>query len=173
MMKVLFVYGTTEGQTGKIADFCSARLADAGHTIDLRDSRRTANLDISSYDAAILAGSVHEKRHQESLENFTFAHRVSLKGIPTLLISVSLSIAFENGESEARDYVRSFVERTEFEPGKVALVAGALKVAQYDYYMSQIVEFVVLKDQEQTVQDREFTDWDHLGETLDEFVSSV
>lgn len=172
-MRVLLIYGTTEGQTRKIAEFTSDHLSKAGHDVDVRDSRRAANTDLSAFDAVILAGSVHEKRHQESLENFVFAHRSQLSTVPTLLISVSLSIAFENGESEARDYVRSFTERTAFEPGAVALVAGALKVDQYDYYMSQIVEFVVMKDQEESLQDREFTDWDGLGGTLNGFIASI
>lgn len=172
-MKVLLIYGTTEGQTRKIAEFASERLAEAGHDVEVRDSRRAANTDLSAFDAVILAGSVHEKRHQESLENFVFAHRSQLSTVPTLLMSVSLSIAFENGESEAQDYVRRFIERTAFEPGTVALVAGALKIDQYDYYMSQIVEFVVLKDQEENLQDREFTDWDKLGGALDGFVASI
>lgn len=172
-MKVLLIYGTTEGQTRKISEFCSARLTEAGHVVDMRECRRAANADISSFDAVVLAGSVHEKRHQESLENFAFAHRAQLAMVPTLLISVSLSIAFENGESEAQAYVGKFSERTEFEPSRVALVAGALKVDQYDYYMSQIVEFVVMKDREENLQDREFTDWNRLGEALDGFVTSL
>lgn len=169
-MKILLVYGSTEGQTRKIADFCLARLSDAGHDVDIRDSRRAAPPDVSAFDAVILAGSVHEKRHQQSLERYVFAHRIVLKQIPSLLLSVSLSIAFENGEKEAQDYVSIFSEQAQFEPNQVALVAGALKRGQYDYYMNQIVDFVVLKDQETLQEDREFTDWGKLGETLDGFV---
>ena len=173
-MKFLLVYGTTEGQTRKIAEFCAVRLTEAGHDVDLRDSRRRmADLDIASFDAVILAGSVHQKQHQETLTNFVVAHRGQLKDAPTLLISVSLSIAFENGGKEARKYVDEFVEYTGFTPGSVALVAGALRFDQYDYYMSQIVEHLVLEDRAKITEDREFTDWDALGETLDAFAASV
>ena len=52
-MRILLVYGTTEGQTRKIAEFCSARLAEAGHDVEMKDSRRRmADLDMSSFDGS-------------------------------------------------------------------------------------------------------------------------
>ena len=173
-MNILLVYGSTEGQTRKIAEFCSDHLAKAGHTVDLRDSRRRMlDLDISTFDAVILAGSVHEKTHQETLTNFVIAHKAQLKTKPTLLISVSLSIAFDNGEAEARRYVDAFVDYTGFEPNDVALTAGALKHDQYDYYMNQIVEHVVLENRGVMKEDREFTDWSALAAKLDAFAGSA
>lgn len=172
-MKILLVYGSTEGQTRKIAEFCAARLGDAGHGVDVRDSRRRmVDLDLSEFDAVILAGSVHQKTHQESLANFVIAHRKALKNMRTLLISVSLAIAFENGDEEARQYVKGFADYVGFEPGDVVLVAGALKFDEYDYYMNQIVEHVVLENRGTIHGDREFTDWDKLGDALDAFVAA-
>jgi menaquinone-dependent protoporphyrinogen oxidase len=172
-VRYLLIYGTTEGQTRKIAEFCSDRLAEAGYQVEIHDSRRRmVHLDISSFDAVILAGSVHQRTHQETLTNFVIAHRAQLQKIPTLLISVSLSIAFENGEDEAKNYVREFVDYTGFEPNDVALVAGALRFDQYDYYMNQIVEHVVLDNREDISEDREFTDWNVLGDTVDAFAAS-
>ncbi|MDA4844284.1 flavodoxin domain-containing protein [Hoeflea poritis] len=172
-MRFLLIYGTTEGQTRKIAEYCAERLKQAGHEVDIGDSRRRMlDLVIPSYDAVILAGSVHQQTHQETLLNFTVAHRKQLKELPTLLISVSLSIAFENGAEEARRYVDRFIEDTGFEPRAIALAAGALKYDQYDYYMNQIVEHVVLENRAPITEDREFTDWDALGKELDAFVQS-
>lgn len=172
-MKILLVYGSTEGQTRKIAEFCSTRLGDTGHEVDVRDSRRRmVDLDISQFEAVILAGSVHQKTHQESLANFTVAHRNALKSLRTLLISVSLAVAFDNGEKEARQYVKGFTDYVGFEPTEVVLAAGALKFDQYDYYMSQVVEHVVLENRGTMHGDREFTDWDALGNALDAFVAA-
>ncbi|MCY6381198.1 flavodoxin domain-containing protein [Hoeflea prorocentri] len=173
-MRILLVYGTTEGQTRKIAEFCSTRLTEAGHEVEMRDSRRRmVDLDMPSFDAVILAGSVHQKQHQETLQNFAVAHRKQLKAIPTMLLSVSLSIAFENGEAEAARYVDGFVEDTGLKPDFVELVAGALKFDQYDYFMNQIVEHIVLENREPITEDREFTDWDALGKAVDAFTGSV
>lgn len=172
-MKILVLYGTTEGQTGKIAEFCAGHLGASGHDFVVKDcSKRLSDLEISDFDRVILAGSVHQGRHQETLESFVFARRQELESVPTLLISVSLSIAFENGEEEAVGYVQTFAEMSEFQPRDVVLIGGALKFEKYGYYMSNIVEHVVLKDREQITEDREFTDWDKLKSSLDAFVAS-
>lgn len=171
-MQVLFVYGTTEGQTHKIADFCGKRLVDQGHEVDLYDiGNRRLSREISDFEAVVLAGSVHQERHQEDLENFVFARKQELRTLPSLLISVSLSIAFENGKDAAEGYVRSFVRETEFTPTDILLLGGALKFDKYGYYMNQIIEHVVLKDREMITEDREFTDWELLKHTLDAFVA--
>ena len=172
-MKILIIFGTGEGHTRKIVEFCSTHLEGAGHKVEMRNSeRRMPGLEFSKFDAVILAGSVHQKRHQESLENFVVAHREQLKKAPSLMLSVSLSIAFENGELEANKYVRGFVEGTGFEPNSVVLVAGALRFDQYSYYMSHIVEHVVLEGREEIMEDREFTDWESLAHEMDSFMGS-
>ena len=132
-----------------------------------------SDLEISKFDCVILAGSVHQRRHQDSLTNFVIAHKKQLQEVATFFISVSLSIAFEGGEQEAQKYVDDFAEETGFSPTGTALVAGALKFEQYDYYMNQIVEFVVLQDRSKIDEDQEFTDWETLGEELDAFVSKL
>ncbi|MEX3008432.1 flavodoxin domain-containing protein [Hoeflea sp. TYP-13] len=173
-MRILLVYGTTEGQTRKIAKFCESHLTGSDNTVELLDSRRRmSDLEISKFDCVILAGSVHQRHHQESLTNFVIAHKKQLQESPTLFISVSLSIAFEGGEKEAQKYVDDFAEYTGFQPNATLLVAGALKFDQYDYYMNQIVEFVVLQDRSKITEDQEFTDWETLEEELDAFVSAV
>ncbi|MGI9352436.1 MAG: flavodoxin domain-containing protein [Rhizobiaceae bacterium] len=173
-MNILLLYGSTEGHTRKIAEYCENYLVNNGHTVEVRKSKqRSSDLDIANFDGVILAGSVHQKRHQETLENFVFAHREQLKKLPTLLISVSLSIAFENGKEEASRYVELLIENTKFKPDCVALVGGALKFEMYGYYMSHIVEHVVLKDREKISEDREFTDWDDLRLKLDAFTAGM
>ena len=173
-MKLLFVYGSTEGQTKKIADKCSLHLEGGNHDVSLKDCRHgMPNLNILSFDGAIIAGSVHQKRHQKSLENFTLAHRKELMKIPTLLLSISLSIAFRNGASEAQKYVEDFYEITGFKTEKFCLVAGALKFDQYDHYMDQIIRHVVLENQQDIREDKEFTDWPALYKTLDAFCDTI
>ncbi len=173
-MNFLVVYGTTEGQTRKISKFTAAWLEDAGHNVTVLDShRRMQDLDISDYDAVILAGSVHQNKHQNSICNFAVAHKVQLNDKPTLLMSVSLSVAFDDGQKKAQDYVDDFVDYTGFSPDKSLLVAGALRYDEYDFFMEQIVEYVVLKDHEEVSGDKEFTNWEALGIDLDTFIKTV
>ena len=58
-MKLLIVYGTTEGQTRKIATFIADHARGNGHQVALFDSTdMPERIDIDGSDAIIAAGSV-------------------------------------------------------------------------------------------------------------------
>ena len=67
-MKILVAYGTTEGQTRKIAEFVARHLREAGNDVQLHDSARLAlGLKVGDADVVVVAASVHLKVHQESI----------------------------------------------------------------------------------------------------------
>lgn len=173
-MKILVVYGTTEGQTRRIAEQVADRLTRQGHDATIRNSSRwQEDLGVESFDKVIIAGSVHAQKHQRELEMFVMTNRDALQAKPTLFLSVSLSAAFPGGEDEAQAYVDAFLDYTDWKPTKTLTVAGALRYEEYDYFMEQIVHHVVLEGREQDPEegDREFTDWDALFSAVDEFAS--
>ncbi len=175
MLSILVVYGTTEGQTRKIAERVAERIRASGQQVELRNSARWQNdVQVESFDKVIIAGSVHEKRHQRPLEIFVIANRDKLASKPVLFLSVSLSAAFPGGEDEAQAYVDSFAEYTEWTPPQTMLVAGALRHEEYDYFTEQIVQHVVLegRDAEEGQGDQEYTDWDALMAAVDAFAGS-
>jgi len=64
-MKILLLYGTTEGQTRKIAEFVAKRLRDIGDTVTLVDATGDTTLvDLRAHDAAIVAASLHVGQYQ-------------------------------------------------------------------------------------------------------------
>lgn len=172
-MKVAIVFGTIEGQTGKIARFAKQHLRALGHEVAMFDvADHTAVIDIESADKVILAGSVHERRHPEDFEVFLLAQRDALNAKGPLLLSVSLNAAFTAGREEAQEYVTELTMRTGLEPRQVALVAGAVRSGKYDYFASMVLRHVVLKDRPSVPADEthEFTDWDQLRAAIDLFV---
>ena len=56
-MRVLIVFGTTEGHTRGLAEFMAARLAAGGHEVAVRDAAREDGgpPDPARFDAAIVA----------------------------------------------------------------------------------------------------------------------
>jgi len=172
-MRILIVYGTSEGQTRKIAEAVATRIHELGHEVHLYDSASSpAELHVDSYDKIIIAASVHQQRHQESVEDFVTAKLAELQKRPTLFVSVSLSAAFSEGMTEARSYVEAFLVDTGWTPIQTLLVAGALRYAEYDYFKEQIIEHVVLKNRkiEGPKGDYEFTDWAILLRAVESFV---
>ena len=64
-MNILIVYGTTEGQTRRICRFCADHLIAQGHSVELMQaSGEEAEMDLSRFDAAIVAASVHLRVYQ-------------------------------------------------------------------------------------------------------------
>lgn len=171
-MRVLITYATTEGHTRKVAKFVAAKLKELGHRVSLQDaSSYLTGLEPGAFDANILAGSVHEDRHQEILASFVAAHHSSLQKSRTLLLSVSLSAAFEKSMDIADDYVERFCQQMGWRPDRYLLVAGAIKPSSYGYFEQMIVQHRVLPKRpvERPDQDQEFTDWPELEKAVADF----
>jgi menaquinone-dependent protoporphyrinogen oxidase len=175
-LNVLIVYGTTEGQTRKIAEWTATRIRGRGHQSELLDSAALeSDLDFETYDAFIIAASVHQEYHQEAITNFVIAHLEVLDTKPSAFISVSLSAVLEGARTEAQKYVDSFVSETRWRPRMTLLLGGALRFTEYDYFQEQIVKFIVMKrgHAPSTGRDREFTDWQALTDFVDGFLEAA
>ena len=144
--------------------------------MELRDgSAFASDLDFGTFHAFIIAASVHQERHQETITNFAIAHHELLNAKPSAFISVSLSAALEETKIEAQKYADRFVSMTGWQPRMTLLLGGALRLSEYDYFQEQIVKFIVLKrgGAASTERDREFTDWGALASFVDEFLATV
>lgn len=173
-MSVLVLFATVEGQTGKIAKFVADQVKKAGLdvvTANVSDEMATVSYD--GVDAVILAAPVHERRHPQPFETLISADRATLANLRTLLLSVSLNAAFEEGQAEAEDYVVELKMRTGLEPDAQLCVAGAVKTGQYDYFATQIVRHVVMRGRsyDPAAGEHEFTDWDALEKTVAAFLA--
>lgn len=174
-MKVLVAYGTTEGQTRKIAETVAEQVRHLGHEVTLFDtSGLRGDLDPESFDKLVVAGSVHERRHQESVEIFVLANVKKLVTTPTMFLSVSLAAAFEDRLAEAQSYIDSFTESVGWRPTQSLPVAGAVRHGEYGYHKEQILAHIVLDGREidDPGADHEFTDWASLAAAVEKFIQA-
>ena len=173
-MKILVAYGTTEGHTRKICEFVANRVRELGHDTDLIDlGRKQGDATPESQDRIVVAASVHQMGHQDSVGGFVIANRSALAEKPTLFLSVSLSAAFEEGQAEAQKYIDDFLTKLDWSPTKALPIAGALKYDEYDFFKSQIIEHVVLDGRyEGGKTDHDFTDWSKLAEEVESFLAA-
>jgi menaquinone-dependent protoporphyrinogen oxidase len=172
-MNVLIAYASTEGQTRKIANFIADHVRNRGHKANVFDTSSTLHdVDVNEFDMVILAGSVHQQKHQDCLEIYVVAKRKKLEAMPTLFVSVSLAAAFPDTQHEANRYMNEFVSELGWWPSRMLAVAGAVRHDEYGYYREQILEHVVLDGThlDDFSEDREFTDWGALANAVDEFV---
>ncbi|MFN3576229.1 MAG: flavodoxin domain-containing protein [Tabrizicola sp.] len=176
-MYVLIAYATTDGQTRKIARFAADRLAGQGQAVELLNLEDAEGLDLSRFDAAILAGSLHAGGFQKSLSRFAAAARAELALMPTLFLAVSLSAAGQDAEDWAglRKCLADFEMETGWTPGRVEHVAGAFRFSEYDFFRAWAMRRIADMKGE-TVEpgkDKEYTDWAALGATLDAWLAEL
>jgi len=171
-MPALIVYATTEGHTRKIAEFVGAALP--GSTV-VDSANLPPDLDLSQYDAFILAGSLHQEKHQASLEHFAKNNAAALSVKPSMLLSSSLSA---NGDADdlagARKCADKFAESTGWEPTEIHCVAGALLYTQYDFLKRFLMKMIVKSHggNTDTSQDYEYTNWDELKQIVRQFAAA-
>lgn len=177
MKSVLVVYGTTEGQTRKIAEFVTGALKERGIEVELVDSGADAAQLVQPVSvAAVVCGSIHRSRYQASLARFVNDNRSWLAGIPTAFVAVSLTAA--RNDPRARDklqgIVDAFCRKNGLAPAMVRHVAGALRYTRYSGFKRWMMRRIASKEGGDTdvSRDHEYTDWDDLTRFVGEFVAA-
>ena len=66
MARILVLYGTTDGHTGKVARFVADRLRAAGAEVDVVEAQATSAPDPGTYAGVVIAGSVHVSAYQRT-----------------------------------------------------------------------------------------------------------
>jgi len=178
MKPVLVVYGTTEGQTRKIADSIANALRARGVEVEVVDSAaERATLIEPIYAAAIVCGSLHRHRYQGSLLRFVKDNRAWLAGIPAAFVSVSMTAALEDDRSrgELRGIAEAFFRKAGWTPAITQHVAGALQYSKYAYFKRLIMKLIAKQQggNTDTSRDHEYTDWDALTRFVESFLAAV
>jgi menaquinone-dependent protoporphyrinogen oxidase len=172
--KILIAYGTSEGQTARIAERIAGVIREHGHEAVPADVKR-ATPDPAEYDAVIVGASVRRGRHQTQVGEYVRETREALERLPTAFFSVSLAICepTEAGRKEAEGYAEEFFRLTRWHPGKVALFAGALRYTRYGVFTRWIMKRIARgkgSPDLDTSRDYEYTDWDGVTRFAEEFL---
>lgn len=179
MQPILVAYGTVEGQTRKIAEFIAERLRVRGHRVDLVDTAAPAAEQVTPvYQAAILAGPLHQHRHPASLLAFARHNHAWLAAMPVALVSVSLAAAMAedmDARLEAQRLADAFAAECGLRPLAVRCIAGALKYTQYDYFKRLLMRMIARQSggSTDTSKDHEYTKWDEVEAFVDEFLAAA
>ena len=176
-MQIGIIFSTTEGQTRKIMQFAFDWLNESGHSVAMIEAKDAEGIDLSRYDALVLAASVHVGHFQKEMVEFAKTHRKVLNCVPTLFLSVSLAAAGDDAKDweELGHIVDRFAKETGFSPKRVEQVAGAVKFAEYDFFKYWAMRWIESQKgfEGEVGTDREYTDWDALEDTLRDWTKKV
>lgn len=168
MSHLLILYGTTDGQTGKVARALDDTFRAGGCVVDVVNAAHGAVAPPEGYDGVIVCASIHAGGYQRAVKRWVRTHHAELNRIPAAFVSVCLGVLENNPETE-RDLKRimaEFFEATGWHPGVTKMVAGALKYTRYSFLKRWVMRRIVAKagGDTDTSKDYEYTDWTDLRE---------
>lgn len=168
-MRMLIVYGTTEGHTRRLAHFTAEQLRSHGRQATVEEAGPDdLHPDPGAYDATILAASLHVGRYQPALVHFARRQHETLNAQPSAFISVSLAAAGVNPHDweGLEQCLARFEHETLWTPRAVHHAAGAIRYSQYDFFKRLALQFIARQRGHETVasHDYDLTDYAALGE---------
>lgn len=162
--RILIVYGTTYGQTAKIAERMRQMLiARDFETTLVRGDELPAGFSAAGWDGVIVGASVIGGRHQRYVERFILAHRDELAFTVSAFFSVSGSAGSPTaaGRTDAQRLLDDLLRRTGWRPAITACIAGAITYTKYGFIMRWVMKRISRKNggSTDTSRDHEYTDW--------------
>lgn len=175
-MKILILYGTTEGQTRKIAHFIEVILQNSGHQVTIADTTAEPPSP-KEYDAVLIGSSIHMHKYQSAVKHYIKKYIADLNQMPGAFFSVSLAAAsdLEDEQREVQKITTDFLEQTGWKPLMTSQVAGALKYIEYDYFKRLVMKMISKKEggATDTSQDYEYTNWDEVTKFTNQFSNKI
>ncbi|WP_458190809.1 flavodoxin domain-containing protein [Haladaptatus sp. NG-WS-4] len=177
MTSILIAYGTSEGQTKKVAEYIDAVLEGQGFDVTTIHVSEGFDIAVSEFDGVLIGASVNNRKHQPAVLDFVERYGQTLADRPSGFFQLSLASAFSSewAREGAADYVEKLKGTTGWHPDRVGLFAGALKYTQYDIKIRWLFKLAALAFGlgTDTSRDYEYTDWDdveHFATSFGEFV---
>jgi menaquinone-dependent protoporphyrinogen oxidase len=173
MAKVFIPYGTTEGQTAKIAEYIADVIRHHGHESEPVDIKQSPDRVPEGYDGVIVGASIHMGKHDKRVVEFVQKNRDTLERLPSAFFSVSL--AAHGDTEEAEGYVEQLEEETAWRPAKVGLFGGALPYTHYGFVKRHMMKRIA-QDKPgnlgtDTSRDYVYTEWDGVTRFAEDFLT--
>jgi len=175
---ILIVYGTSYGQTEKIARRMAEWLRESGDRVVLANADEIPyDLDVADFDGVLIGGSVLFGRHKASLRKFVRAERRALGRLPSGFFSVSGAAASRDPHERRRAsaFLDQFAQRTGWQPTLSLSVAGAMSYTKYHPLVRWMLRRISRAEggPTDTSRDHEMTDWTQVRRFVDAFVTLV
>jgi menaquinone-dependent protoporphyrinogen oxidase len=177
-MKILILYATSEGQTGKIARHIADFLRTHGHQVVLQDGQQLPqDFSVDRFDAAIVGGSIHLGKYQPAVTKFVAEYRDCLNRIPSALFTVCMGVNSRHTKDReaAHRYSSDFIQHSGWQPGLSESFAGAVKYTHYNMVTRFVMKMISKREggSTDTGHDHEYTDWAAVDRFAEQFVNTL
>lgn len=162
--RILIIYGTSYGQTAKIAERLRYTLTSSGHDVVLVDANDApADLSLAEFDGTIIGSSIIAHGYQKCVVNFVRSHIELLNRFPSAFYSVSGSAGSIHAaeRAAAQRILDEFVAKVCWRPRLRASFAGAINYPRYGFFLRWYMKQASKKNggSIDTSREHEYTDW--------------
>ena len=176
MARILVLYGTTTGQTAKIAQAIGDTLRQQGASVDVIEVNPEWP-EPEDYQAVVVAASVHGGKYQRPVRRWVRVNADELNARPTAFVSVCLGVLQHEpqAQEEVAAIMTRFLTAAGWRPTVTKTVAGALLYTQYNPFLRWVMKRITRKagGDTDTSRDYEYTDWSDVRTFAEEFGRSV
>lgn len=170
MSRILLVYATREGQTGKVAARIAKHLENLGHDVALvnaYDTGETGKLNLGAFDLLVFGASMHAGGLEHELVAFITSHKEQIGQQSRSLFVVLLSAATKDPEMHAdslADAHRKVSDQLLVCFDDMEFIAGALTYSKYSWPLKWLMKRIAKQAGEGTdvSQDYEYTNWEQV-----------
>lgn len=175
MSNIYIPYGTSEGQTARIAEYIADVVRHHGHEAEPVDVEESGQTVPEGYDGVIVGASIHMGKHDKDVVDFVLKNLDTLQRVPSAFFSVSL--AAHGDSEEAEGYVEQFAQQTGWRPNTVALFGGALLYTQYGFIKRHMMKKIA-RDKPGNLgtdisRDYVYTEWDGVRRFTEDFLTPL
>ena len=171
--RILVVYGSTYGQTAKIAARIRDRLEAKGCEVVLtRGDKPPHHIPVVGYDAVLVGASLIVGGYQRYIRRFVKTHAETLNRTPSAFFAVCASEGGtdEAARADARRIRDDFLQKAGWRPTLVPSFAGGIAYTRYSPLVRWIMKRISAKEggATDTSRDHEYTDWARVAEFADD-----
>lgn len=172
--RVLVIFGTSYGQTEKIAARIAGGLQSKGFAIELCDAATgRPSLAPEEYTAIVVGCSIIARGHQPSIKQFVQDNIETLNRLPSAFFQVSASAgsASPSSREAAQHILDDFTTKLGWTPVLSASIAGAINYTRYNFLLRWYMKRASAKNggSTDTSRDHELTDWTQ----VDRFTAAI
>ena len=162
--RVLVIFGTSYGQTEKIARRIAATLERSEITVELCDAAKTRPARATEQYSAVLVGSsIIAGGHQPAIKRFVHENLAVLNRLPSAFFQVSASAGSGSPHARmaAQRIMEEFLAHETWTPLLSASLAGAINYTRYNLLLRWYMKKASEKNggSTDTSRDHEYTDW--------------
>ena len=176
--RILIVYGSSYGQTEKIARRLAELLTARACDVTVADAKALpASLRPDAFDGIVVGASIIARGHQPSVRDFVHANLATLNRIPSAFYSVCASAgsAYEKSRAAARSRRDAFLTEAGWHPALSESIAGAINFTRYNFMLRWYMKKASKMNggSTDTSRDHEYTDWGQVERFAGQIANAV